>query len=983
MTAGDRLGPYEITAQIGAGGMGEVYQATDTRLNRTVAIKVMPPHFAADPEMKQRFDREAQTIASLSHPNICTLHDRGHERDLDFLVMEYLEGETLDERLERVRDPGSAVSRARSSGTSTPAPASGTRSGIGSGTSSLTGRSASKPISRGFTVEESLAIAIQIADALDKAHSNGIVHRDLKPANVMLIKGGAAQGGVPQIKLLDFGLAKWKAPVDSLASAVTVAADITMKGAVMGTMRYMAPEQLEGEEADARTDIFAFGTILYEIVTGKKAFDGKNQPSLAGAIMNSEPIPVARLQPLTPPPFERIIKRCLAKDPDDRWQTAHDLLLQLRWIAEVGMGGEAAAATAAARPGWPTLAALGLGVVLTLGAAWPAYQYFSGSGPQEDFRFRVSVFGLSPANISLSPDGKTMALVARPTTQEAPALFLRPVGAVKFQRVAASEDASMPFWSPDSQSVAFLAGGRLKRAEVSGGAPKDLAEAPGFTGGTWSTGNVILFGSPAGIYRVSAEGGQPELVTTASAPETGHFWPWFLPDAGHFLYSTWSTDPAGRAVFVGSLDKTEPTRVMPGESNAAFAAASGSEDGYLLFHRQGTVFAQPFDAGAATTTGEAVQVAGDVSFNPANGRASFDVSQAGTFVYVQGGGGPSGRGNVNPSSVFGWRDRSGKIIAQAGDQGTYGDIDVSSDETRLALTRQDPGVPSADIWVTNWRTNVSAQLTQDSADAVNPVFSPDGDWIAFTSYRNGNADVFVRRSNGDGEDIPVLDSPRGESVEDWSEDGRHLVYKLEQDGYDDLYAVPLEADLKPGQPFPVVEGRFNKDEAQFSYDGKWLAYISDESRTFQVYVVRFPERTGKHQVTPPEGGGQPRWRQDGKELYYRTFDGVVMAVDLTLGDPVESGVPRQLFPTPPSNTSRDPVRHMWWVSGDGQRFMTRLANGSGAAGGNPSAQGGVARAPTNFAARTTTGPTTASPSPLSDGLTVVLNWPAAFTRIAK
>ncbi len=978
LAAGTRLGPYEIMEPIGAGGMGEVYRASDTRLNRIVAIKVMPPHFADDPEMKQRFAREAQTIASLNHPNICVLHDVGSEADHDFLVMEFLEGETLADRLERGRDPSSS-SHAQSSGVPAPEPGSGSRSGIGS----ATGRSVSKLLSRRFTIEESLGIAIQIADALDKAHSHGIIHRDLKPANVMLSKGGASQAGAPQVKLLDFGLAKWKAPLESLASAVTVQADITAKGAVLGTMRYMAPEQLEGEEADARTDIFAFGSILYEVITGKKAFEGKNQPSLAGAIMNSEPIPVSRLQPLTPPPLERIVKRCLAKDPDDRWQTAHDLLIQLRWIAEHGTSADAATTGGGVKnAGRGTLAALGLGVVLTIGAAWPAYQYFRGQTPEEDFRFRVPVFGLSSANIALSPDGRTMAIVARPNTQEGAALFMRPVGAVAFRRVDGTEDAAQPFWSPDSQSVGFVAGGRLKRVEAAGGAPKDLGEAPGFAGGTWSRENVILFGSAAGVYRVSAEGGRAELITAPAEGETGHFWPWFLPDGRHFLYSSWSDDRTSRAVVVGSMDSADTTRLMDAESNAAFAASANSA-GYLLFQREGTVFAQRFDAGTLTLSGDPVQVAGDVAFNPANGRASFDVSQSGALIFVQGAGGPTGRGDVNNGSVFGWRDRTGKTLAQAGDQGSYGDVDVSSDGTRIAFTRQDPGASGADIWVTDWQRNVTQKLTLDAADDINPVWSPDGQWIAFTSFRNGNADVFVRRSNGDGQDMPLLDSPRDESVEDWSKDGSHIVYKLGQDGYEDLYVLPLDADLKPGEPSAVVEGRFRKDEPQFSYDGKWLAYISDESGTFQVYVITFPGLTGKHQVTLPDGGGQPRWREDGKELYYRKFDGSVMAVDMTLGATAVSGIPRQLFGTPPSNTSRDPVRHMWWASPDGQRFLTRLVNGSGTTGGNQGGQGSAARAATNFLT-TATGPAPAAqPAALADGLTVVLGWPAAFARVAK
>ena len=978
LTAGTRLGPYEIVGPIGAGGMGEVYKASDTRLNRVVAIKVMPPHFADDPEMKQRFDREAQTIAGLNHPNICVLHDVGtgsvpaHEvgltpSDVDFLVMEFLEGETLAQRLDRVRDPSSS-SRLRASGAAaTPASGSGSKTGSGG--------SITKLVSRAFTVEESLGIAIQIADALDKAHSHGIIHRDLKPANVMLSKSASSRPGSPQVKLLDFGLAKWKATGDSLASAVTIQADITVKGAILGTMRYMAPEQLEGEEADARTDIFAFGSILYEVITGKKAFEGKNQPSLAGAIMTAEPIPISRLQPLTPPPLERIVKRCLAKDPDDRWQTAHDLLIQLRWIAEQGLSA-ADPATAGAKSNkkdWLAVAGLGLGVVLTAAAAWPAYQYLRGPAPQPAFQFRVPVYGAG--HVSISPDGRTLAIVARPNTQDAPRLFIRPVGDVKFRPVAGTDDAASPFWSPDSKSVAFVAGGRLKKVDAASGSPKDIGDSEGFVGGAWSADNVILFGSAAGLRRVSAEGGKQETITTVAKPETGHFWPCFLPDGKHYLYSSWSDDAKSRAVMVGSLDSKDTTKLMNAETSALYASP-----GYLLFHRAATVFAQRFDAGSRTLSGDPVQVAGQVLFDASNGSAALDVSQNGALVYYQGTGATAGRGQVRINAVFGVRERSGTVVAQVGEQNTYGDIDLSFDGKMVAVTRQDAGAPGADIWVTNLATNTTQKVTLDPADDINPVWSPDAKRIAFTSFRNGNADVFVINADGHGEAVPLINSPADELVEDWSKDGRFIAYKLGKDGYNDLYVLPLESDGKPGKPFPVVQGKYKKDEPQFSYDGKWLAYTSDESGTFQVYVMSFPALALKHQVTPPAGGGQPRWRQDGKELYYRAFDNRVMVVDMTLGATAASGIPRQLFLGAGVSQASDPVRHQWAVWPDGQRFLVRLANNSGLTGAN---RGRGPSAPLNFNATTRTGAPASAASPLANGLTVILNWPAAFTVAGK
>ena len=957
LAAGSRLGPYEIHSPLGAGGMGEVYLAQDTRLNRTVAVKVMPPHFAADPEMKQRFDREAQVIANLNHPNICVLHDIGSHADHDFIVMELLEGETLAARLERGRDPSSHTQKITQ------------KSGSGTG-SGATRSATTRLVSRPFTIEEALGIAIQIADALDKAHQNGIIHRDLKPANVMLSKASGARPGALQVKLLDFGLAKWKPAVASLASAVTVQADLTAKGAVLGTMRYMAPEQLEGEEADARTDIFALGTILYEVITGKKAFEGKNHPSLAGAIMTAEPVPVSRLQPLTPPPLERAIKRCLAKDPDDRWQTAHDLLIQLRWIAEHGDAGETPTAVTARKRDWLALAGLGLGLALVAAAARPAYLFWKGPEPEPPLQFRVSVYGLNPSDTAISPDGKLLALVARPNTTDAAALYIRPVGAIAFRRVAGTDDAARPFWSPDSRSVAFISAGKLRKVEAASGSPKEIGDAEGFTGGTWSRDNVILFGSTRGLFRISAEGGTAEALTTVDKSETGHFWPHFLPDGRHYLYLSWSDAAAKRAVMVGALGSAETKTLFTGETNVAYA-----EPGFLVFHRGATVFAQRFDAGSQTLEGEPVQVAGNASFSSANGRGHFDVSQSGALVYHQGGGGASGRAQVQPNVVvYGWRDRHGTILGQVGEQGSYGDIDLSPNGKLVALTRQDSGSAGADIWVTDWERNVTQKLTLDPGDDMNPVWvPPDGRRVAFTSYRNGNADVFVRNADATGDDVPLLNSPADEVVEDWSRDGRFVAYKLGRDGFEDLYVVPIEPDGKPGKSFPVAQGRYQKDEPQFSYDGKWLAYTSNESGTFQVYVVSLPDLAQKHQVTPPDGGGQPRWRGDGKELFYRALDGRVMVVDMALGPKISSGIPRLLFAGPNVAAARDPVRHQWAVAPDGQKFLLRLGNNSGTTGGN---RGGVPVAPVTFNVASPIGAPGAATSPLANGLTVVLHWPS-------
>ncbi|HSG01018.1 MAG TPA: protein kinase, partial [Vicinamibacterales bacterium] len=562
LAAGTRLGPYEIDAKLGEGGMGEVYKARDTRLDRIVAIKILPPEWAADETMRQRFDREAQTIASLKHPHICVLHDVGsvpaHEAGLassegnvDFLVMEHLEGETLTDRLARGPLP----------------------------------------------LQEALGVAIAIGDALDKAHRQGVVHRDLKPSNVMLTPGGP--------KLLDFGLAKSQA-------ATPAATSVTLPGTILGTMQYMAPEQLDGAEADRRTDIFAFGVILHEMVTGRKAFEGRSQALLISAIATSEPPPLSAVQPETPAVLDDLVKACLEKDPADRWQDARDVVAELRWIAEGGADGDLAGA--AGRRGWVRRATLqraaqvagAIGVMLLL---WPAWLYVQGPPAPDELRFRVprnltaqpdetqtgnSATGgaatFSRSDSAISPDGRTIVFLARPTTSDTSALYVRPVGAVAPRRLAGTEDASQPFWSPDSRWVGFVNTGKLMKVEAAGGRPQDLGNVPDFRGGTWNAEGAMLFGSATGLFRVSEEGGIPEAITAIGENEIGHFWPRFLPDGRRYLFLVKSGDAATSGVYLGSLDSDERTRVLPVESNVAYA-----DPGVLVFQRANAVYAQPFD----------------------------------------------------------------------------------------------------------------------------------------------------------------------------------------------------------------------------------------------------------------------------------------------------------------------------------------------------------------------------------------------------
>ena len=968
LSEGARLGPYQIVGAIGAGGMGEVYKATDTRLSRTVAIKVLPTHFAADPEMEQRFHREAQTIAGLNHPNICILHDVGEQDGTHFLVMEYIEGETLADRIARGPMP----------------------------------------------LGEVLQIAGEIVDALDKAHQQGIVHRDLKPANVMLartarsgtattakiiaapaespVKPASDPGGTSppkssrpsssssartsssHIKLLDFGLAKWVAPGGNTIAAQSTRMDMTSHGAVIGTLQYMAPEQVEGKEADARTDIFALGAVLYEMLTGKRAFEGKSQASLIGAIMKAEPRPISHHAPETPAVLEHMIARCLVKDPEERWQDAHSIKLKLQWIARH----RDHAAVAASPRTWRDTAVWATLAILLAAVSVPAYLYWRGHGEPEAIQFRHTVAGLSEADIAVSPDGKTIAFVAKPDTAGPASLYARPIGGLAAVKLAGTDNAAQPFWSPDSQFIAYVSGGKLKKVSASGGATQDLCAAADFYGGAWSEsqGGTIVFGTSKGLFKVSAEGGQATPVSELGEAETGHFWPSFLPDGRHVVYLAWAEDPARRGIYAGSVDSKDRTRLLDAESNPVYARTPAA-GGQLLFHRQSTLFAQPFDPEALRFTGDPAQLIGEVSL-AANGLGKFSVSQTGALIYFQGqpGASTNGRGRV-ANSQFGWIDRGGGRAGAALDPGQYGDMDLSPDGRLIAVTRQEAGAAAADIWVFDWAKRVPQKITNDPVDAIDPVWSPDGLRVAFTSYRKGNADIYVTNANGVGAETPLLESAANESIEDWSRDGRFIAFEFGKDAFQDIYALPIE-NGKPGKPFPVVEGRYQKNEPQFSKDGKWLAYTADQNEPgkFQVYVVSFPVPNRKLQVST-DGGGQARWSWDGKRIFYRTPDNRMASVDMTLGDTLQAGPPVVIAAAATTHpTAADLTRHMFSVGADGQ-FLVRIPVGAATVGATGGAGPLVPITITPAGGGAVIG---AQRGPVTSGLTAILHWTSLLKK---
>jgi Tol biopolymer transport system component len=747
---------------------------------------------------------------------------------------------------------------------------------------------------------------------------------------------------------------------------------------------YAAPEQYEGKPADARSDIFSFGAVLYEMVTGKRAFEGKSRAVLVAAIATADPDPMAAHQPRAPRGLQHIVDRCLAKDPFDRWQTAHDLLVQLRWMA--GVGGPAAPAAAVDEQPEPAvwsrqsrLLAAGA-AALAVALAVPAILYLRGPGTDtERFEIRVPVRGLSNSDVAISPDGETLVAAARPNQTEANSLYLRSVRSLTFKRLGGTDGAAQPFWSPDGRFIAFFAEGRLKKVSVDGGAPQNLSEAPGPAGGSWNRDGVILFGSGKGLFKVSAEGGKPDAMTTVVSSESGHYWPEFLPDGRHFLYLSWAAQPGERAIYLGDLGSKEKRRLLAAESNAVYA-----EPGYILFHREASLFALPFDAGKLAPTGDPAHVADEVSMVSSNGRGSFDASRNGVLVYNQGSNAPAGRAMATPSFQAGWVERSGRAIGPAGEAGTYGDFDASPDGKLIAITRQESGNAGADVWIIDWqRAGVSTRLTMDPADDLNPVWSPDGARVAFTTYRKGNADIYVKNANGSGAETPLLAGGEDELIEHWSSDGKHILYLSGQDEYKDIYALPqATGNAHPAEkPFPVVQGRFRKNEPQLSHDGKWLAYTSDESGSYQVYVVSFPSGERKIQVSK-EGGGQPRWRRDGKEIYFRAPDSAIYAAAIKLGDNLESSVPTPLFT--PSNrgaTATDPARHQLWAAPDGQRFLLRVS--SGALGG--SGRLGLPTAPPSYSPPGSVGGSAsrrnrAPQGDLARGLTVIRNWSTAIGK---
>jgi Tol biopolymer transport system component len=865
-TPGTRLGPYQILAPLGAGGMGEVYRARDTRLGRDVAIKVLSPHLAATPEVRARFEREARTISQLNHPHICTLYDVGHQDGTDYLVMELLEGETLAHRLEKGPLP----------------------------------------------VAEVLTLGTQIADALDRAHRAGVVHRDLKPGNVMLTKAGA--------KLMDFGLARAAglgAAPGTLTESPTVSRPLTAEGTIVGTFQYMAPEQLEGKEADARSDLWALGCVLYEMATGKRAFEGQSQASLIVAIMEHQPRPLTELQPLSPPALEHVVTRCLTKDADERWQSARDVMHELQWIAAAGSQAGVPAPVAARRRGgnriaWALAGALALSVV-ALGSLVLRLHV-----PPRVVRFDVH----PPKGTTdmgwprVSPDGQTLAFLASDSTGTA-RLWIRSLNAIEARPLGETElqsfgRAARPFWAPDGKYLAFIAKGRLRKVPVAGGPVIDICDASGGADGTWGRSGWILFdGGPGDPIRgVPASGGAPQPITYIDQAhgETGHGWPFFLPDGRHFLFTASRAGSLGE-IRLGTLGSKGSRLIGHTKDRAEYASP-----GYLVFDNGGVLMAQPFDAHSTRTTGEPVPIGEKLGGE----YGDFSVSSGGVLAY-----------EAEPSqgeTQLLWVARDGHSLGEVAPPGPYEEVALSPDGIRLAVKVAGDQPATRDIWVRDLSRHVSSRLTFSPSDEGWPVWSPDGTRIAYVFDVRGASPLMIQAANG----VGVVDSVAFNSgnlfgLYDWSGAANTILFGcISASSGIDIWAMPLDA---PRAARPLLQSPFDERSGRLSPDGRWLAYSSDESGRDEVCVVSYPHAGGKWQVSTA-GGGFPQWRADGKELFFQGADESIMAAAIGGGPSFEAGAPKFLFKIA---LARGFGACGWAVSRDGQRFVVNAAPAKAAA----------------------------------------------------
>jgi Tol biopolymer transport system component len=838
ITPGARLGPYQIIAPLGAGGMGEVFRATDTRLGREVAIKVLPQHLSAHPEVRARFEREAKTISSLNHPNICTLFDVGREGDTDYLVMELVEGETLSQRLEK-----GALSAA-----------------------------------------DVLKIGAQIADALDRAHRAGVVHRDLKPGNVMLAKSGA--------KLMDFGLARANAaggPVSASGASMsaltqhpTVASPLTAEGAIVGTFQYMSPEQLEGREADVRSDLWALGCVLYEMATGRRAFEGRSQASLITSIMGSQPVPLSQVAPMAPPGLERLVQACLVKDPADRLQSAHDIGMQLTWLAEGGSQFGVPAPVAAKRKNREQLAWIvaAVGVIAAAGLGW--WTLASREGAPEAIQSLIEgphdlLLSTRANDLSISPDGRMIAF----TTLDG--IYVQKLGAETATFLEGTKGGWQPFWSPDARNIGYFFGANgqngqvlLMRIPAAGGTPTRVTDVLNGRGGTWNPNGTIVYGasSDGPLMRVPIAGGAPVAATTLDSArhQSGHRFPSFLPDGDHFLFAALPGVAAGFDIFVGSLKSPGVKRVMSAQSAAVYA-----EPGYLLFERDGRVMAQRFDTRRLEVTGEATAIGHAPEASDMDAEPVASASRNGRLAILR----------SDPADTRLEMVSAEGALLQRYDlpPGPWKVLSLSPDEKRAVLQN------GRDLWLVDLERSVPMRFATTTSNSATSVWSPDGSQIAFVSKHEGRDEIHIAGMDGKVEVLPTTDDEFKYLVE-WTPDGRYLTFNgINGVTNHDIWNVPMLGDRKP---VPYLRGPSLERGGRISPDGRWAAYFSNEAGREEVYVQSFPVPGHKARVSP-SGGQHPRWIEGGRALRYNNA-GKVFTVPVSGTDELKIGTPSELDP---------------------------------------------------------------------------------------
>jgi eukaryotic-like serine/threonine-protein kinase len=835
LAAGTRLGPYEVVSPVGAGGMGEVYRARDTRLERTVAVKVLPEHLSSSAEVRQRFEREARTISQISHPHICALYDVGNQDGVEYLVMEFLEGETLADRL--LKGP--------------------------------------------LPADQILRYGIEIADALDKAHRQGIVHRDLKPGNVMLTKSG--------VKLLDFGLAKAVAPgspISGLSVLPTQAgANLTQEGTILGTLQYMAPEQLEGKEADARTDIFAFGAVLYEMATGKKAFSGQSQASLIGAILHTDPPAISTLQPMTPPALDRVVKTCLAKDPEDRWQSAADVGKELKWIAEGASQAGVPATAVAGRRGREKLAssiaaiallvAIALGVGYTRRAPKPLRLLRSTIElPEGENRSRLD------SALELSPDGRLLALAAPGAGGKQP-MYLRSLDGAAMQPLAGTDGATYPFWSPDGKSIAFFADGKLKRMEATGGAIQTICDAPQGRGGTWAPDGTIVFapGLFGPLWRVSASGGPPTAAEAAIGAGESHRLPHFLPDGKKVLFYAPGPSRPEHGIYALDLASKKVRLIAHENSEGRFVPP-----GYLAFVREKNLMVQRFDPDSLRLSGEAVPVGEKQRFSLSRGTAEYSFAGPELLVYRA--------ETPAPRSQLTWFDLAGRRLSTVGDPDTFNSISLAPDGKR-AIVRTDAGF---ELWRIDLASGVRSRFALGvRVTGPKAVWSPDGRQLVFASGAGDSTTLQVEDADGGSPGKTVMAGQGLALPASWSPDGQVVAFftQTEATRSFDIGILPMTGN---GKPWFLVAGPADENGGTFSPDGRWLAYFSHESGQWEDYVVPYPGPGGKWQISSGGNGGPFCFWNGSGQLIILSPDRKVLAVDLTArGGSLEVGASHRIF----------------------------------------------------------------------------------------